>query len=166
MSAPHDEPTGVYHEDDYDAPVYDGEIEDGYDSIDAIEDIDDEPEPRRRERAPRNRARQAPRNMSRLPRPQDHRKPKRRPQAQREAEGDDEVAIEYRGRTYYVPADQDEWSIDAMEAFERNLMFAGVGALLGPRQWAEFKARHNNRKAFREFLDEVADVFGFETAGN
>lgn len=154
MSNPHDEPTGVYEEDDYDVDVYDGEVADDY---------DDEPAPAP---APRNRSRQAPRNMSRLPRPQDHKKPKRRRQVQREAEGDDDIEIDYRGNTYVIPADQDEWSLDAMEAFEKNQMFAGIASLLGPRQWAEFKARHNNRRAFREFLDEVADIFGFETAGN
>lgn len=148
-----------YEPDDYD------EVEDyiepeGYDD----EHPDDEVEVQERRPAPRNRSRQAPRNMSRLPRPQDHKR--KRPQVQREAEGDDTIDIEFRGATYTVAADQDDWTLEAMEAFEQNQMFAGVRALLGPRQWERFKARHNNRRAFREFLDEIADIFGFGDAGN
>src|SRR5699024_2041406 len=98
-----------YEPDDYDE-VEDYTEPDGYDD----EHPDDEVEVQERRPAPRNRSRQAPRNMSRLPRPQDHKR--KRPQVQREAEGDDTIDIEFRGATYTVAADQDDWNLDAMEA--------------------------------------------------
>lgn len=138
-----DELVGVY---DDEADVVDAEV------------YDDEPEP-----APRPRRRPAP-DMKRAPKTADRKRA--RPQVQREAEGDDTISIEYRNHTYIVSADQDDWTIDALEAFERNHVIAGVRELLGPEQWAKFKSRHNNRRAFRGFLDEVSEVFGFGTTGN
>ncbi|QDQ97983.1 hypothetical protein [Tomitella fengzijianii] len=156
MSTRDDELIGVY---DDEAPDY--RPGPTYTISDDLDDYaDDEPAARP---APRPQRRRGP-NMDRAPRPADRRRP--RPQVRREAEGDDTVQIDYRGHTYTVPADQDDWSIDALEAFERNHVVAGVRELLGPEQWARFKARHNNRRAFRGFLDEVSDVFGFGDAGN
>ena len=66
-----------------------------------------------------------------------------------------ELTVEFRGDTYTLPKDVEDWSLEAYEAFEDGKPVAALRGVLGPEQWAKVKA-HGLR--VRD-LEEVADVF-------
>lgn len=49
------------------------------------------------------------------------------------------VTVPWRDRTFTVPA-QTAWTVETWEALEDGRFVALMRALLGPEQWAEFKA--------------------------
>lgn len=50
------------------------------------------------------------------------------------------VTFEHDGETYTIPT-ADEWSLDAIEAFEDGKNASLIRAILGPVQWAMFKRK-------------------------
>lgn len=119
----------------------------------------EKPKPARRPNAPH-----IPENA---PRPRDH-MPKREGKAapQREAEGDENVELNFRGTTFTVPADQEEWPILAVQAFANGRNIDAVQHLLGPRQWAVYVTKNGKKRDFDAFAELIADVFGFGAPGN
>lgn len=85
--------------------------------------------------------------------------------AQTEATAGGTADLDYGGHTYTVPATTDEWAIDTMEAFEDGKAVAAARAILGRKQFAEFKQRHNTLKQFNEFCDLLSVQYGFKSAG-
>lgn len=67
--------------------------------------------------------------------PQD-RKPKTPVQV--EADGDPTIDVEWRDRTWTVPATVEDWPVTAMEHYEMNRGTLFLKELLGPAQWATF----------------------------
>jgi len=49
------------------------------------------------------------------------------------------VTFDFDGVTYTIPT-ADEWSLDAIEAFEDGKNASLMRAILGPVQWAKFKS--------------------------
>jgi hypothetical protein len=98
---------------------------------------------------------------ARAPKPQDRKKSA----AQREAEGDEFVYIEYEGEEFKILADQDEWPTVAIQAFSNQKMIDAVEHLLGPQQWARFNVMFPKVKHFNEFGRVVAQEFGFGVVG-
>ncbi|MFD7045717.1 hypothetical protein [Rhodococcus jostii] len=93
--------------------------------------------------------------------PQDHKKPA----AQREAEGDQTVLIEYGGLEFEILADQDDWPVLAIQAFSKRLGIDAIEHLLGPVQWARFVTRFPKKRQFDEFSEVIAAEFGFGSSG-
>ncbi|MDG3012144.1 hypothetical protein G4X40_18540 [Rhodococcus sp. D2-41] len=145
-------------------------MSDQYDDIDDFdddfEDTDAVAEPADDLQAARARTRQRSKIPANAPRPQDRKPKKRKPAPRREAEGDEMVVIEFGGREYEVPADQDDWPILAVQAFSRQQHIDAIEHLLGPRQWAQFIVRHPKKRDFEAFSERIADEFGFGGAGN
>lgn len=98
---------------------------------------------------------------ARAPRPQDHKKSA----AQREAEGDEYVVIEYEGEEFKILADQEEWPTVAVQAFSKQLMIDAIEHLLGPQQWARFITKFPKQRQFNDFGRVVAQEFGFGVVG-
>jgi hypothetical protein len=94
--------------------------------------------------------------------PQDHKKPA----AQTEAEGVDTVDLTWRHLTLTIPASVEEWDVEAVEAFEDGKAAPALRAILGPKQWAAFKAEKPKTRDMAEVSDAVAEAMGFEAAGN
>ena len=95
-----------YDADDYDVAQNEAEF------------ADPEPAPRRKPKAAKRPAKRTtiPANA---PKPQDHKAPKKTA-AQREAEGIDEVEVEFDGEVYEIPADPIDWEVSTTEAFEQG----------------------------------------------
>lgn len=108
---------------------------------------------------PRTRKANAP-AMDNAPEPQDHKAPRR------EAEGAETVSLEFKGATYDIPADQEDWPLRAVQAFSKGMAIDGVEHLLGPRQWALFMKGNPTKRNFDEFSEQIAEEYGFGTAGN
>lgn len=97
--------------------------------------------------------------------PQDHLKPA----AQREAEGEETVTIEWHGMSVEVPATIEGWDPDAAEAFETGRAITGLRLLVGSRRYdelrAEFKRQTGRKATIRDLTpltEEVAKLYGFE----
>ncbi|QIS00992.1 hypothetical protein F5X71_00400 [Nocardia brasiliensis] len=115
--------------------------------------------PRTPRKAPAKRA--TPYKPAGVKQPQDH-----KPPAQREADGDDEVTVEFRGESFTVPADTDDWPTLAHQALGSNRHIDGMEILLGPKQWPRLIRLCPKKRDFEEFSQMLADVMGFGTAGN
>ncbi|MGX6508288.1 hypothetical protein [Rhodococcus sp. SJ-2] len=109
---------------------------------------------------PRTRKANAP-AMDNAPQPQDHKSP-----ARREAEGDENVTITFRGHDFIIPADQEDWPIIAVQAFSNGRNIDAIQHLLGPRQWAVYSTKFPKSRDFNEFAEVIAESFGFGNTGN
>lgn len=146
-----------YDADDYDRLQRDAEAE---------HDYPDEPSP-----APRRKPKAAKRPAKRTtipanaPKPQDHKAPKKTA-AQREAEGIDEVEVEFDGEIYEIAADPIDWKVSTTEAFEQGKVVTAIRQLLGPEQWKTLSAKRYRNRQFRELFDLLAEAGGFDNSGN
>jgi len=97
------------------------------------------------------------------PIPQDHLKPA----AQIEAEGIAMTAIEWRGHTFTVPTDPDDWTIAAISAAEKGLNFTALELMLGREQWAEFSKTKPLKRDGVDLLGAINKALGLgDDAGN
>ena len=91
--------------------------------------------------------------------PEDHKKSA----AQIEAEGIEMVDVEWRGHTFTIVADADDYPLEAVMAFERGENFAALEMVLGTKQWAEFiKTKPLKRDAIDLFA-AINDALGLDS---
>jgi hypothetical protein len=107
------------------------------------------------------------------PRPQDH-----KPKASEEPEDDyptpvmDEatgilvVTIHHDGLELTIPADPEDWPIQATLAFEDGKILNAIRALLSPREFNKVLAKKYRNKDFGKLYERLAVAGGFDTAGN
>jgi hypothetical protein len=82
-----------------------------------------------------------------------------------EARGETTKDIEFRGETFTVSTDQDDWTVDFIEAMEDGKTIGMVRGALGPRQWGTVKAMRLTLKELRPFADDIARAMGFGDSG-
>jgi len=87
--------------------------------------------------------------------------------AQAEAEGDETLDVEWQGYTFTIPAQIDEWSGDALEAFEGGKAITAVRELVGSSRLdavkREYRKQHGRAmrvKDYGEIVDAVAKRYG------
>ena len=107
------------------------------------------------------------------PRPQDH-----KPKASEEPEDDypaavvDEatgilmVTIHHDGLDLSIPADPEDWPIQATLAFEDGKILNAIRALLSPREFNKVLAKNYRNKEFGKLYERLAKAGGFDTSGN
>lgn len=107
------------------------------------------------------------------PRPQDH-----KPKASEEPEDDypaavvDEatgiltVTIHHDGMELTIPADPEDWPIQATLAFEDGKILNAIRALLSPREFNKVLAKNYRNKDFGRLYERLAKAGGFDSAGN
>lgn len=83
------------------------------------------------------------------------------------AEATDEptVSVKWRELSFDVPRDREEWSFDAVLAFEDGKAFVAIRELLTPDDFAEFRALKPKAKDAAALLDSIADAMGFKDSG-
>lgn len=86
----------------------------------------------------------------------------RKPAAQAEAEGDETVAVEYRGRTYDLPADPQDWPVKVMREFEAERNTTAAALLLTT---VGVDADNWSTRRLAELFDTYAQVAGFADRG-
>jgi len=97
------------------------------------------------------------------PIPQDHLKPA----AQIEADSDATTTIEWRGLTFTVPTDPDDWSIAAIAAAEKGQHFTSLELLLAPAEWAAFMKTKPVRRDGIDLNNAITKALGLgDDAGN
>jgi hypothetical protein len=83
-----------------------------------------------------------------------------------EAAGVETVDIVWRDVTLTVPANVDDWPIDAVEAFENGKQLAFARALLSFDGYQDLKRVAPTVRDFKAFMDLMAERLGFADLGN
>ena len=95
--------------------------------------------------------------------PEDHKKPA----AQIEAEGIATTDVEWRGHTFTVPTDPDDWKVETIAAAEKGLNFTSLELMLEPEQWAEFMKTKPRKRDGVDLFDAINKALGLgDDAGN
>jgi hypothetical protein len=77
-----------------------------------------------------------------------------------EATGE-KLAVEFRGATYTVDAAGD-WDLEVLEALEDGKMTTAVRALLGPDQFAAFKATRPKVNDLNDLFEAIQTALGIQ----
>lgn len=84
----------------------------------------------------------------------------------RKSEAHEETAtIEFRGETFTVSREYDDWTVDFLESLEEGKSVGIVRGALGPTQWRTVKAMNLKVGELRELADALAEAMGFGSAG-
>ena len=94
--------------------------------------------------------------------PQDHLKPA----AQIEAEGTEFTSVAWRGLTFTVPTDPDDWSIAAIAAAEKGKNFTSLELLLPPAEWAAFMKTNPVRRDGIDLNSAITKALGLGDSEN
>lgn len=86
--------------------------------------------------------------------------------AQAEAAGAGPQAITFRTLTFTIPQTAD-WPLAVFEAFEDGKTIAAIRSLLGPAQWARFKALdpEPTMKDLEALTASISSAAGFDSPG-
>lgn len=81
-----------------------------------------------------------------------------------EAKGN-EATILFRGQTFTVSRNYDEWTVDLLESIEEGKSVGIVRGALGPKQWPAVKAMNLRVRDLNELADGIANALGFGSVG-
>jgi len=89
--------------------------------------------------------------------PADHQKPA----AQLEAEGVETAEVTWRGHTFTVATDPDDYPIAVVMAFERGQNLTGLEILLGAKTWGELTKTMKTKRDATNLLEVMGEALGF-----
>lgn len=75
------------------------------------------------------------------------------------------ASVEFRGQTFEVPRDYDDWSVDLVESLEEGKTVGIVRGALGPSQWRTVRAMDLKVRDLAELANGIASALGFASAG-
>lgn len=75
------------------------------------------------------------------------------------------ATVEFRGETFEVSREYDDWSVDFLEALEDGKSVGVVRGALGPVQWRTVRGMELKVSELRELSDLIAVAMGFGSAG-
>lgn len=86
---------------------------------------------------------------------------------QAEATGEVVTEVVWRDQKFHIAASADDWPVDVIEAFEQGKAATALAGVLGPAQWARFKATKPAPKVkdLTGLMDTIASKLGFGNAG-
>ena len=82
-----------------------------------------------------------------------------------EARGETTATIEFRGESFVVSTEPEDFTVEFVEALEDGKTIGMIRGALGPAQWREVKAMNLTVKELRPFADDIATAMGFGDAG-
>lgn len=82
-----------------------------------------------------------------------------------EASGDETASVTFRGQTFTVPRNYDDWTVDFLESLEEGKVIGIVRGALGQSQWRRVRAMNLTIKELQPFADDIATAMGFGSAG-
>lgn len=87
-------------------------------------------------------------------------------EAARKAEANGEPGkVEFRGQTFTVPTEHDDYTVDFLESLEDGKTIGIIRGALGPQQWYVVKSMNLTARELSPLVDGIAEAMGF-TAGN
>lgn len=69
------------------------------------------------------------------------------------------VSFSYDGDDYTIPPSED-WPIEVVESIEEGRVVSAIKALLGPEQYAAFRAGHSTVKDLNGLFDAAGEAVG------
>ena len=75
------------------------------------------------------------------------------------------ATVEWRGHTFDVSREYDEWSVDFLESLEEGKAVGIVRGALGPRQWRVVRELNLKVRELNELAGLIAEAMGFGSAG-
>lgn len=103
------------------------------------------------------------------PAPQDHRRSTGQElplPVMDEATGVLMVTIEHDGLELSIPADPEDWPIDATLAFEDGKVLSAIRGLLSTKEFNKILGKKYRNKDFGKLYEKLAKAGGFDTSGN
>lgn len=82
-----------------------------------------------------------------------------------EAQGGRTADVEFRGHTFTVSRDYDDWSVDFVESLEEGKTVGIVRGALDPKDWRTVKGMNLKMRELRDLADKIAEAMGFGNAG-
>lgn len=76
------------------------------------------------------------------------------------------VTIHHDGLELSIPADPEDWPIQATLAFEDGKILNAIRALLSPREFNKVLAKNYRNKEFGKLYERLAKAGGFDNSGN
>lgn len=73
--------------------------------------------------------------------------------------------FEFRGLTFTVPLEREEWSIDFLESLEEGKSAGIVRGAVGPDGWRMVKTLDLKVRDLNELADLIAKAMGFGSTG-
>ena len=73
--------------------------------------------------------------------------------------------VEFRGLTFQVALERDEWTIDFLESLEEGKAAGIVRGAIGSDGWRQIKALDLRVKDLDELADLIAKAMGFGSTG-
>jgi hypothetical protein len=87
------------------------------------------------------------------------------PAVQAEAEAVTNVAVEFDGRTFSVPADPQDWSVGAHRAFLHQAPLDALPMLLAPGEYDAAQIDTWSARKANDLLNAIGTAVGFGSAG-
>lgn len=77
----------------------------------------------------------------------------------------DTAEVKWRGHTFTVPLNQDDWTVDLLESIEEGKSVGIVRGALGPKQWQISGLSRMKVRDLGELAAEIAAALGFGSTG-
>ena len=90
------------------------------------------------------------------------------PHPQSRADQDKPKFVHHQGERYRLPANPQDWDVDALEAFETGKVVSAIKGILGAKAWQRIRASHQGRLKVRDLeplMDQIAKAYGFDSVG-
>lgn len=81
--------------------------------------------------------------------------------AESEVTGNSEHTVTWRDLTLTFSDDAQDWSVDAIEAFEQGKSVTALRELLGEKQWGEVRKLKPKGRDVADLMDVIAQAAGF-----
>ena len=82
-----------------------------------------------------------------------------------EANNESTAELEFRGHTFTVSRNYDDFTVDFVEALEEGKTVGIVRGALGPAQWRVVKGMNLKIRDLSELADKIATAMGFGSVG-
>ena len=83
-----------------------------------------------------------------------------------EARGEATAEVKFRGHTFTVSREYDDFSVDLLESLEEGKTVGIVRGALGPKQWRVVRGMNLKARDLAELMEAISDAMGFSDSGN
>lgn len=82
-----------------------------------------------------------------------------------EAHGETTATIEFRGESFTINTEPDDYTVDFLESLEEGKSVGMIRGALGPAQWRTVKAMNLTARDLAPLSDKIAAAMGFGEVG-
>lgn len=82
-----------------------------------------------------------------------------------EAAGEATATVEFRGETFTVSREMDDWPVEFVDALEEGKTVGIVKGALGPAQWRRVRSMNLRMRDIEPLADGITTALGFGNPG-